>query len=134
MHGVHSYCFCEGKLVIVYAENKGYWTPPGGGIEEGESVEEAAVREILEETNMRVIAQRPVGLFRIFENDKITHQARTVCVVEHIGPFQPSSDEEITEIKLIDPADLTQYFDWGKEGAHQLKRSLELYAEIRESR
>ena len=83
---------------------------------------------------MRVINQQPIGLFKIFKNDKITHQARVVCAVEPIGPFLPSPDEEITEIKLIDPATITQYFDWGEVGAHQLSRALELYDQIRESR
>lgn len=36
VHGVHAYCFVGGKLVIVYSDAKGYWTPPGGGVELGE--------------------------------------------------------------------------------------------------
>ena len=31
-----------------------YWVPPGGGLNEGETFEEAAVREIFEETGLRV--------------------------------------------------------------------------------
>src|SRR3989344_6115787 len=27
---VHAFCFCDGKLVIVYSPEKKYWTPPGG--------------------------------------------------------------------------------------------------------
>lgn len=30
--GVHAYCFYQDKLVVVYAESKGYWTPPGGRV------------------------------------------------------------------------------------------------------
>jgi hypothetical protein len=37
IQGVHAYCFCADKLVLVYSEKKGYWTPPGGGVEVGES-------------------------------------------------------------------------------------------------
>ena len=36
--GVHVHCFYKDKLVVVYAESKGYWGPPGGGVEKGESV------------------------------------------------------------------------------------------------
>lgn len=50
--GVHAYCFCNDKLVVVYSDSKGYWTPPGGGVESGESAREAVVREVKEETNM----------------------------------------------------------------------------------
>ncbi|MFI5202821.1 MAG: NUDIX domain-containing protein [Candidatus Kapaibacterium sp.] len=31
-----------------------YWVPPGGGLEDGETYEEAAVREVFEETGLRV--------------------------------------------------------------------------------
>ena len=55
--GVHSVCFCKDKMVIVYSERKGTWSPPGGGIEEGESVMQAAVREVKEESNMKVLRQ-----------------------------------------------------------------------------
>ena len=49
IQGVHAYCFCEGKLVLVYAEKKGYWTPPGGGVEASESARDAVRREVKEE-------------------------------------------------------------------------------------
>lgn len=55
VHGVHAFCFYKDKLVVVYAESKGYWTPAGGGVETGETAEEAIVREVLEETNMHVL-------------------------------------------------------------------------------
>jgi hypothetical protein len=41
LQAVHGFCFYKGKIVVVYAENKKYWTLPGGGIEPGESYEEA---------------------------------------------------------------------------------------------
>ena len=33
---------------------------------------------------------------------------------------------DVTEIKLIDPKDIKQYFDWGEIGDHILTRALEL--------
>lgn len=35
-------------------------------------------------------------------------------------------DGDITEIKLIDPKDLKQYFDWKRIGDRILERALEL--------
>lgn len=84
VRGMHAYCFFGDKLVIVYAEGKGYSTPPGGGVEPGESITEAVAREVLEETNMRVIKQEFIGYQDIFEPDEINTQTRHICLVEKI--------------------------------------------------
>src|SRR5258708_241989 len=63
--GCRAYSFYKDQFVIVYAESKDYWTPPGGGVEDGESVRDAVEREIKEETNMRVIKQRFIGLTEV---------------------------------------------------------------------
>lgn len=128
VHGVHAYCFCGDELVIVYSDMKGYWTPPGGGVEPGETVKEAVVREVFEETNMHVLSQRIIGYQDISDPHRITRQTRSVCIVEPIGPFVADADPEgdVMEIKLIDPKDVKQYFDWGEIGDHTLARALEL--------
>lgn len=131
VRGVHAYCFCDDKLVIVYAENKGYWTPPGGGVESGESITEAVAREVLEETNMRVIKQGLIGYQDIFEPDEINTQTRHICLVEPIGEFVSDPDGDITEIKLVDPKDLKQYFDWGVVGDRLLERVFEKLPKLR---
>ncbi|MFH1178112.1 MAG: NUDIX domain-containing protein [bacterium] len=123
--GVHAYCFCDDKLVVVYAEEKKTWGPPGGGVEPGETFEEAVVREVLEETNMRVLKQQVFGYLEAFEPDR-TLQTRSVCIVEPIGEFVSDPDGDVTEIKLIDPKEINQYFDWGKNGERQLERALML--------
>lgn len=130
--GVHAYCFCGDQLVIVYSEAKGYWTPPGGGIEPGETIEEAVVREVLEETNMRVLKQRIFGYQDVFEPHRLSTQIRAVCIVEPIGPFLADADSEgdVTAIKLIDPKDIKQYFDWGEIGDHILARALKLKSSL----
>ena len=123
--GIHAYCFYGDKLVIVYAEEKKSWGPPGGAVESGETVEEAVIREILEETNMRVLKQRAFGYLEAFEPER-TIQTRSVCIVEPIGEFVSDPDGDVTEIKLIDPKDVNDYFDWGENGDHQLERALML--------
>lgn len=125
VHGVHAYCFCGDELVIVYSDMKGYWTPPGGGVEQGETIEDAVVREVLEETNMRVLKQRIIGYQDISDPHRVTTQTRSVCIVEPVGPFVADVDPEgdVTEIKLIDPKDIKKYFDWGEVGEHILERA-----------
>ena len=122
--GVHAYCFCKDKLVVVFSDQKGYWTPPGGGVEEGETIEEAVSREIKEETNMRVVSQKLLGFQDIFEPTRTVTQTRSVCLVEPIGPFLKDPDGEVTEIKLINPGEAETYFNWGEVGGHLLKRAV----------
>lgn len=47
-------------LMVRHVEDDGreYWTLPGGGIEKGETPAEAAEREVLEETGLRLTAER----------------------------------------------------------------------------
>jgi len=127
LQGVHAYCFYGDKLVVVYAESKKYWTPPGGGIESGETYEEATVREVLEETKMKVLHQEFIGYQDIYEPERTVRQTRSFCVVEPIGDFVSDSDGEITAIKLIDPKDYKKYFDWKEIGDRIMERSLAMH-------
>jgi len=47
----------NGKIAMVHSEKYNYYKLPGGGIEPGESKEEALVRETLEETGLRIIPE-----------------------------------------------------------------------------
>ncbi|MFA6405446.1 MAG: NUDIX hydrolase [Candidatus Paceibacterota bacterium] len=127
LSGVHGFCFYNGKLVIVYAENKKYWTPPGGAIEPGETYEQAVIREVLEETNMKVLHQELIGYQDIYEPNRTIRQTRSFCIVEPYGEFTGDPDGDITEIKLIDPKDLKQYIDWKEIGDRILERAVEMF-------
>lgn len=48
-------------LCIMRRDVPGIWALPGGGVDQGESPEEAAVREVLEETGLRVAILRKSG-------------------------------------------------------------------------
>lgn len=54
----------DGRLCLVRRANepaKGLWSFPGGKVEPGESDEEAIVREVLEETSLRVSIEADLG-------------------------------------------------------------------------
>lgn len=60
---VRTYLIRDGKVVVIRYCGKfeGYFDIPGGKIEDGESPEEASVREFTEETGMRIVRQHFVG-------------------------------------------------------------------------
>lgn len=126
--GIHAFCFCGGKLVLVL-HNKSGWVPPGGHIEKNERYEDTVVREVKEETNMKVLHQELIGFLDVAETDRTVRQTRSFCIVEPYGDFVADEDAEgdISEIKLIDPKDYKQYFDWGEIGDRIMHRAMELY-------
>lgn len=54
----------DDRLLLARHDDRGrslsWWSPPGGGVEGEEDILAAAAREALEETSLRVVAERPV--------------------------------------------------------------------------
>lgn len=56
----------DGKILMVRRANQpgyGLWSMPGGYVDRGEVVEQAASREVLEETGLNVEVERLIGVF-----------------------------------------------------------------------
>jgi ADP-ribose pyrophosphatase YjhB (NUDIX family) len=53
----------EGKFLLTKREDNGQWCLPGGAVEAGESVAEACIREVFEETGLNVRVKRLVGVY-----------------------------------------------------------------------
>jgi 8-oxo-dGTP pyrophosphatase MutT (NUDIX family) len=51
------------KVLLTRRTDNGRWCLPGGGLEAGESVEEACIREVWEETGLHVRVTRLVGVY-----------------------------------------------------------------------
>jgi len=55
--------FNEGKVLLVKRRDVPLWTLPGGRIDDGETPESAAIREICEETGLNTKIKRKIGLY-----------------------------------------------------------------------
>lgn len=78
--GVRAVLLKDGQVVLVRHTYVSGWFFPGGGVEVGESVSEALVREIAEEAG--AILTAPAELFGIYRNahaDRRDHVALFVC-------------------------------------------------------
>jgi len=53
----------EGRVLLHRRADNGYWALPGGGVEPGESVAEACMREVREETGLIVRVGRLIGVY-----------------------------------------------------------------------
>ena len=78
-------------LLLMQRSDNGAWGLPGGYVEIGESVVEAAAREVVEETGVRVEVERLVGVYSdprvqvIAYPDMLCTRLATVAVP--IGPI-----------------------------------------------
>ena len=53
----------RGEVLLQRRSDNGFWGMPGGGVDIGESVEQEVLREVFEETGLRVRMKRLVGIY-----------------------------------------------------------------------
>jgi 8-oxo-dGTP diphosphatase len=61
--GVFAVVHRDGRVLLARRRDSGWWNLPGGGLERGETVDEGAVREVLEETELLVAVERLIGVY-----------------------------------------------------------------------
>ena len=53
----------EGRILLGHRRDINWWNLPGGGMEAGETVDEALCREVSEETGLKVTVDQLVGVY-----------------------------------------------------------------------
>lgn len=103
--------FSDGRILLIKRRTpvfKGYWALPGGKMVKGESPEEALVREIREETGLRVEIVQKIGEYdERGIQDGIEYDYHATCF--HVSPIEGEvkpQKEEVKMIKLFHPKSL----------------------------
>jgi ADP-ribose pyrophosphatase YjhB (NUDIX family) len=68
--GVAAVIFTDDRVLLQRRDDTGRWGLPGGGVEPGESVRQAVIREVREETGLEVEPVRLIGVY----SDPVHHQ------------------------------------------------------------
>jgi 8-oxo-dGTP diphosphatase len=102
----------DGKVLIVRRARppaKGVYTLPGGGVEVGESLTEAVVREVREETGLTVEPVALAGYREAIVRDGDGRVERHFVILPFAARWtagEPVLNEELSESKWRDPAEL----------------------------
>jgi 8-oxo-dGTP diphosphatase len=75
----------QGIVVIKRATEPRGWALPGGGVDEGETVEEAAVREAREETSLDIDLVEQFGVYSDPTRDPRRHTLSVVFIAQAHG-------------------------------------------------
>ncbi len=92
---------------------EGQWALPGGFVEVGETVEEAAVREVAEETGLAVELSRLVGVYSEPDRDPRGHNVSVAFLARVLGG-DLSAASDAAEVSVLDPESVELAFDHRK--------------------
>ncbi|MEV6331475.1 NUDIX domain-containing protein [Streptomyces sp. NPDC051909] len=101
----------RGHLLLIHKTDNDLWALPGGGHDIGERIGDTAVREVEEETGIRVEVDNIVGLYTdpdhvLAYDDGEVRQQFSICFrARPVGGALRTSSES-KEVRWVDPADL----------------------------
>ncbi len=114
----------QGLVLIERAKPPYGWALPGGFVEYGESLEEAAVREAQEETGLQVALLGQFHTYSDPDRDPRQHTITTVYVAQ--GSGEPQAATDAARLAVFSPEDLPDNL------AFDHKRILADYLKVRQ--
>lgn len=92
-------------IVLIKRKNPPYgWAIPGGFVDYGESLEQAAVREAKEETDLDVKLERQLHTYSDPKRDPRHHSISTVYIAKAKG--KPQARDDAVEIGIFNESNL----------------------------
>jgi len=106
----------EGNVLITRRAKKpyqGHWVFPGGKVRVGETLKEAAEREILEETGLKIRFEKVSGIYPTIVHNKneINFHANLVSVVASVSERNPAIvlDDSMDKHQFVKISELGEY-------------------------
>ena len=119
--GIGAVIICNGKILLEKRKGepgRGKWAIPGGLVELGESAEQAVIREVKEETNLKVEQPKLIDVVNnitLDENDKIKYHFVIVDYFVKLTGGKLEAADDAAELRWVgfdevESYDLTRSF------------------------
>jgi ADP-ribose pyrophosphatase YjhB (NUDIX family) len=122
----------QDQILLIRRSDNDNWAVPGGAVDLGESLTQAAVREVKEETGIDCQVTGLVGIYSdprhvvYYTSNSEARQEFSIVLTARAVAGLPTTSDESAEVRWVRPSDLTGY---------QVDRSMRLrlghYAERR---
>ncbi len=102
----------DGRVLLVKRSqppSEGLWAIPGGRVELGETLKEAAEREIMEETGLTIRAGDPVYTFDVIERDDAGRIRFHYVIVDLMADYlsgELNASDDASEARWVSPEEL----------------------------
>ena len=96
-----------GQLLLARHQRAGetaFWCLPGGGVEPGEGADEAAIRELREETGLEGVCGRLIDWGEFFEDEH--HSIVFDFEVTLVGDDEPVAGDDAAEVRWVELPDV----------------------------
>lgn len=107
--------FRNGKVLVVRRARKpalNLYTLPGGAVEAGETLVEAAIREVREETSLSIKPVALAGHREVIARDdagKVERHFVIMCFASRWLSGEPVLSDELDDSRWVDPSELGDY-------------------------
>jgi 8-oxo-dGTP diphosphatase len=112
----------HGRVAVVHRPRYDDWSLPKGKLDPGETFEDAALREVEEETGLRcrVVRELPAVEYEVRGRPKLVRY--WAMEVEDETPFEPN--DEVDELRWLEPGEAVALLSYDRDRAPVLALQL----------